>query len=400
MTQTEPSHAATLAAPRAWVVARRYGVESEVWMRRQIELMSAVRPRVVCWEQLSMAPRGDISVVAGSARWDSGPGRWITRLAGLPSGNCFASRGKELTGLIELARTDQPTVLLCHFGHVALRMLPVSRETGIPLVAHFHGLDLSSMLRNRWYRHSLWSSLSQFAAAIVVGSHQKRLLLEHGYPAQRIHLIPCGVPVARFTPRSSPRADGPFRFIGVSRLVEWKGAHIAVRALASVVRRGVDARLDLVGDGPMMPTLRALAGELGLSERVGLLGSRSSDDVLELLRGADAFVQHSIDAGGSAEGFGVSITEASACGLPVVATRCGGIQDQVIHAETGLLVAQRDEAAMADAMATLAQDPELCARLGAAGRIRAAREYDAPSQVRKLEAVMLGAADARKGSSR
>src|SRR5690606_32492391 len=110
---------------------------------------------------------------------------------------------------------------------------------------------------NRWYRWSLRSHLCRLAAAVVVGSHQERLLLAWGMERTRLHRIPCGVPAAEFHPRPEGRSDaGPLQFAAVARLVEWKGPHYSPRAFAELRRRGHDATLTFAGDGPMLQELQ------------------------------------------------------------------------------------------------------------------------------------------------
>jgi len=389
--------------PTLWIVARRFGVVSEVWMRRQIKAMRSFTPRVVCWERIEAESEPvdcPVSALTGDGRDRSGADRWIDRLRGLPTRNFCGPDSSERAEMARLAEAHRPDAILAHFGHVALRVLPVAQSLGVPLIAHFHGLDLSQSLRNRWYRWSLWPNLHRFDAAVCVGSHQKRLLVEHGMPCDRVHLIPCGVPTADFRPVDRADANGPVRFITVGRLVEWKGPHRSLEAFALAVHDGLDATLDIVGDGPMLAALESLARERGVAERVTLHRDRPPATVRDLLRKSDVFLAHSLNAQGASEGFGVSLAEASATGLPVVATRCGGIPDQVVHGETGLLVGQNDTRAMAQAMSALARDPELRRRLGAAGRSRVVEHFDAALQVRKLERVLLGAIAARRGAPR
>lgn len=395
---TPTSSPATADRPALWVVARRFGVVSEVWMRRQINSMRSLAPRVVCWERNESETEPvecPVSVLPGDGRDGAGITRWLDRLAGLPSRNFCGPTAREHAAMRALARTDRPDAILVHFGHVALRVLPVARELGVPIVAHFHGLDLSQSLRNRWYRWSLWPNLHRFDAAVCVGSHQKRLLVEHGMPEERVHLIPCGVPASGFTPVEERPRRGPVRFITVGRLVEWKGPHRSVEAFARVVRAGIDATLDVVGDGPMLAQIESQARDLGVADLVRLHGDRPPVAVRDMLRESDVFLAHSLNAQGASEGFGVALAEASATGLPVVATRCGGIEDQVVHAETGLLVAQHDVGAMAEAMTALARDPDLRRRLGRAGRARVVERFDTEGQVYKLESVLLDAIAAR-----
>ncbi len=385
--------------PSVWVVSRLYGSVSDVWMRRQVELMVRVAPRVVCWAISGDAPeseRGRAVVIdaAADAEGDrKGIIKWLGRLRNAPGRNFCAPMAAERKAIARRMEQLQPGVILCHFGHTALRILPAAESFGIPVVVHFHGMDLSSSLRNRWYRWSLWPNLGRFAEAVVVGSHQRRLLTDRGMPASRVHLIPCGVPTGDFT--AGQDHDGtPGRtigFVAVSRLVAWKGPEYSLRAFGEVRRRGVRARLDLVGDGPMRGELERLARELSLGEAVVFHGAVAPEKVLGLLRDSDVFVQHSVDAEGCAEGFGVSIAEASACELPVVVTSCGGIEDQVIHGETGLVVRQRDVAGMAEAMEALARDPALRRRMGRAGRARMVEHFDCSAQVRRLEDVLLAA---------
>jgi glycosyltransferase involved in cell wall biosynthesis len=102
------------------------------------------------------------------------------------------------------------------------------------------------------------------------------------------------------------------------------------------------------------------------------------------------FLQHSMNgSNGWVEGFGVSIAEAASSGLPVIVTECGGIPDQVVNQETGLIVPQGDVQAMSDAMLRLARDAALRSRMGRAGRQRAVACFDARRQIERLEDVLL-----------
>ena len=174
--------------------------------------------------------------------------------------NFYGSVGREFKHLGDLAAHHRPQVMLCHFGSAALRLLPVAEKLGIPLVAHFHGQDVSSSLRNRWYRWSIIPALSRFAAVVVVGSHQRQWMLRHGVPEERVHLIPCGVPTEQFRPAGAQRTDGVVQFVAVSRLVAWKGVDYTLRAFAAVHAAVPQARLAIVGDGP---DRRALEGWRG-----------------------------------------------------------------------------------------------------------------------------------------
>ena len=296
--------------------------------------------------------------------------------------------------LREELRRQRPVAILCHFGFMALRILPAAEDVGIPIVAHFHGLDLSSLLNDRWYRWSLIRALPRFGAMVVVGSHQRKWLIEHGADPKRVHLIPCGVPTEEFTPCPIGSQDTrrSFRILSTSRLVPWKGVDYTLRAFAKFSTRAQNCELHVVGDGPERAALTKLASNLGISELVFFHGERSSAFVQAQMQQCDVFVQHSLDGdNGSVEGFGVSISEAAATGVPVIVTRCGGIPDQVVDRKTGFVLPQRDVRSMANAMIQLAQDSELRRRMGDAGRSHMVQYFDTRNQIAKLEDVLLAA---------
>jgi len=184
------------------------------------------------------------------------------------------------------------------------------------------------------------------------------------------------------------------RFVAVSRLVRWKGVEETIRAFAQVRKKLGEVSLEIVGDGPQENHLRSLVAELQLDRDVHFHGARSPEQVREILTRSDVFVQHSLtDENGWVEGFGVSLAEAASVSLPIVATESGGIPDQVLDGETGILIKERDVSAMAEAMCRLATDPELRRRLGSAGQERMVRDFDSAGQIAKLEDVLLAAAE-------
>lgn len=177
--------------------------------------------------------------------------------------------------------------------------------------------------------------------------------------ADRTVVIHNGVPLD--VPRRAAHT-GPVTLLSVGRLRAPKDFATLIRAMA-----GVEARLRIAGDGPDRPALEAEIDRLGLTG-VELLGTR--DDVPELLAGSDVFVLAS-----ESEGLPMSVLEAMAAGLPVVASAVGGVPELVVDGETGVLVPPGDSAALARAITRLVSDPALRDRLGHAGRQRAEREF-------------------------
>jgi glycosyltransferase involved in cell wall biosynthesis len=210
---------------------------------------------------------------------------------------------------------------------------------------------------------------------------------------ERVPVIWMGVDTDRFTPPESPpksspesspespRPDGPTRLITVARLHPCKGHVHALRAMKAAVDRGADLVYDIAGKGPAEASLQSEIEQLGLGDRVNLLGSIGEESVLERLRNSDVFVLPSVGLGEAAP---VSVMEAMACGRPVVCSIIGGTRDMIDHGRDSYLIEQGDEAGLADAFVELAHDPDRRRRIGAAARERAVRQFDYRAQARRL----------------
>lgn len=199
---------------------------------------------------------------------------------------------------------------------------------------------------------------------ICVADNELRLGLEaRTCEGRRTVVIRNAIDVSS-APRAAPEA-GRARLVFVGRLKYPKDAGTLVEAAALLEDR--DFELVIVGDGPERPALEAAARD----DRIRFAGAR--DDVPDLLAASAVFVLSS-----RSEGLPISVLEAMAAGLPVVASDVGGLREQVVHDETGLLVPPADARALADALARLVDDPALRRRLGDAGRARAEELFDLP----------------------
>jgi colanic acid/amylovoran biosynthesis glycosyltransferase len=287
-------------------------------------------------------------------------------------------------------RHRQVAVVLAEYGPTAVDMLQVCKLAGVPLVAHFHGYDA--------YHHELLSDAARrygelfaFARAIVVVSaHMRDQLVSLGAPREKLHLVPCGVDPRLFD-EAQPGA-APRQFLAVGRFVEKKGPHLLVVAMSHVVRRCPDARLVMIGAGPLLAPCRQLAAALQIGHAVEFLGAQSHDAVARRMREARAFVQHSVTASdGDSEGTPNSILEAQMAGVPVIATRHAGIVESVGDGTTGLLVDEHDVQGMAEHMIRLALRPEDAAVLGRAAREHARGRFTLEQSVERLAQVLRAA---------
>jgi len=156
--------------------------------------------------------------------------------------------------------------------------------------------------------------------------------------------------------------------LSVARLTRHKGIDTALHALARLGARYPDLRYAVVGTGEDQEALEAEARELGVADRVRFLNEVPDRDLPALYNSAEIYLGVSRLLEHRVEGFGISLAEASACGIPVIAGRSGGIPEAVRDGETGLLVDAERPEAVVEAVRRLLDDPALRARLGAAGR--------------------------------
>lgn len=285
-------------------------------------------------------------------------------------------------------------VLLAEYGTMGCRLRLVCRRAGVRLFVHFHGFDATILLREprwRWYYRRLFAD----AAGIVAPSRFLANRLEAlGCPPAKLHVSPCGIDPGRFPPTRRE----PGRVIAVGRMVEKKAPQLTIRAFAKVHAALPEARLNVVGDGPLRAACERAVAEHGLGEAVVFHGFQPPAAVAELMARAAVFAQHSVTAAnGDMESLGVSLLEAQAAALPVLATDHNGFVDTVAHGETGLLVAEHDVDGMADAMLALLRDPSRGARMGAAGRARVSAHFTHEQVAARLRTILGVEADPTAG---
>jgi glycosyltransferase involved in cell wall biosynthesis len=195
-------------------------------------------------------------------------------------------------------------------------------------------------------------------------------LVRRGIPAERIRIIRAGIDHGYYRPPDRQgRLPGPvITYLG--RLKRYKGIDLVMRALPALLERVPEVEYWIVGDGDDRPRLEALAEELGLGRRVRFLGFQDGTAKLETLYRTRVLVYTS-----PKEGWGLSVIEGNALGIPSVASRSPGLRESVRDGETGLLVPHGDIGALTEALGRLLTDDALWWRMGEAGRAWAAR-YD------------------------
>ena len=254
----------------------------------------------------------------------------------------------------------------------------------VPSAATIHG---KHWIADRRRRALAYRVLDRLGIPVVAVSEDLAAYLATGLglARERIALIHNGIPIpARddAADRSALRravglpSEGEL-LLAVGNLYPVKDHATLLRAVACLPGA---PRVAIAGRGEEEANLHRLARELGIEERVHLLGLRS--DVGRLLAAADVFVQPS-----RSEGLPLAVLEAMAAGLPVVATRVGGMAEAIVEGETGLQIEPGDPEALAGALASLLAQPERRRRLGDAGRARAVAEFSVETMAQRYEAL-------------
>jgi glycosyltransferase involved in cell wall biosynthesis len=231
------------------------------------------------------------------------------------------------------------------------------------------------------------------AHAIVGNSHAAvDQLRREGVPPDKIHLIRNGLDLTAF-PYSPRRPSRIRRITMVANLRVEKGHDTLLQAAARILREHQDVEFHLIGDGPLRGPLERQIQALGLGSRVLLMGYR--DDVPALLETSDLFVLPT-----RSEASPNAVLEAMGAGLPVVATRVGGIPELIDSGLTGILVEPGDADALAGAILALIARPDAAAALGRAARAHVRRSYSFDTMVSSFEALYLTALEGRQPSAR
>lgn len=198
----------------------------------------------------------------------------------------------------------------------------------------------------------------------------------------RYHVVPTGVDPRVFVPPGE-RPQDRLRLVTVGRMVPVKGYDVLLEACAALTRDGVPWSLEMIGDGPTLPRLRALAGRLGIADRVTFAGAVAQDELPARLAAANVMVVSSF-----MEGVPVVLMEAMSTGMAVVSTRVGGVAELVRDGCDGVLVDAGSAEPLASALRSLASDPARREELGSAARRRVQDAYDVEDATTRMAELL------------
>ncbi|MER3479063.1 MAG: glycosyl transferase family 1 [Meiothermus sp.] len=311
--------------------------------------------------------------------------------AGIPVDSLGMRRGvpdpRAIFRLAGILRRERPLVLHSHMVHANLLARLARPLVRVPvLVCTAHNIIEGGRHRELAYR--LTDPLCDITTQ-VSRAGLERYVKVGAVPAHKIRFVPNGVDTDRFQPDQDARnrlrkelgLGTEFAWLAVGRFEEAKDYPNMLRAFARVQKARPDARLLIAGQGPSRAEAEELVAKLGLTEVVRFLGVRK--DIPELLNAADAYVMSS-----AWEGMPMVLLEASASGLPVVATHVGGNAEVVLDGQSGFLVPPKDPEALAGAMLRLMSlSPEAREAMGRAGRAHVEANYALDRVVDRWEAL-------------
>lgn len=270
-------------------------------------------------------------------------------------------------------------IIHCHFGWSGLQSAFL-RDIGAlrgKLITTFHGFDITTSLK--LFGDRLYDPLFRMGNLFLpISQRWQQRLIELGCDPQKIMVHRMGIDCEKFTftPRQ-PDADGRIRLVTIARLVEKKGIEYGIRAVAQLAETYPNLEYHVVGDGPLRDTLSNLIQNLGVQNRVKLLGWQQDQEILEILNQAHILLAPSVTSqDGDQEGIPVALMEAMAMGLPVISTFHSGIPELIEHGSSGFLVPERDADTLASKLSYLIEHPELWPQMGHAGRSYVETHYN------------------------
>jgi glycosyltransferase involved in cell wall biosynthesis len=226
---------------------------------------------------------------------------------------------------------------------------------------------------------------------LVRSESLRRAVSDLGCDPEKIEIQRTGIPLEEFSfrERSLPKND-EWRFVQAGRLIEKKGLPVTLRAFAAFQKKYPNATLTIAGEGPMLGELQHLARELDVDARISFTGFISQEQLRDIYYRSHIFL-HPSQTGhdGNQEGVPNSMLEAMASGLPVFATRHGGIPEAIENGVSGMLVPERDHVALARALLNAAEDPAFLSRITHSGSEVVRRNFDRHAQALRLEEIYL-----------
>jgi glycosyltransferase involved in cell wall biosynthesis len=290
--------------------------------------------------------------------------------------------------LADLLRRQPVDHLHAHFATApALVSMFAHQLTGIPYTFTAHARDIYVDTQPELLR----AEMARAEAVVTVSEYNREYLSRQLGPTAngKVRCIPCGLDLRQFPfERSRPAHAGPPVILSVCRLIEKKGLDDLIAAAEILRRRGRCFRVEIIGAGPLKPTLEADVMRRGLEDVVTFFGALPQEEVRQAYQRATVFTLPCIvTSEGDRDGIPTVLLEAMASGVPVVSTAVSGIPELIDSGHDGLLVAPHDPRMLADALGLILVDAELRDRLAQAARHKIETQFAIDRSAQQLLAL-------------
>ena len=289
-----------------------------------------------------------------------------------------------LSSLLERRGAD---LMHIYFGHTGVHLLPFIEQWKKPCLVSFHGADVAVKQDIANYPTKLRCLFEAVPLVLARSQSLANRLMQFGCPREKLRVNRTGIPLDEFplVERQAP-PNGRWRIMQACRLIPKKGVATSLRAFAVFKRDFPNAEFFIAGKGPLQSELEMLAAGLGVSNDVHFVGFLSQSKLLGLYLSSHLFLHPSeTPPDENQEGIPNSILEAMATGLPVLATRHGGIPEAVEHGQSGVLVQEEDYLGLAQSMKEIANNPSGLYQMGMNARMAVSARFEQGAQARLLE---------------
>jgi colanic acid/amylovoran biosynthesis glycosyltransferase len=293
----------------------------------------------------------------------------------------------ELQVVMKVMERKPADLMHVYFGHTGVHLLPFIKGWNKPVVVSFHGMDIQPRPQQPGYDDMMRELLQTVPLVLARSESLFDALEKWGCPREKMRLNRTGIPLDAFplVKRTMPE-DGRWQFVQACRLIAKKGLKSAMQAFAMFHGFQPNSRFVIAGDGPMKETLLELARELGVAQAVELRGFLDQAALAKLYAESHVFVHPSeMTSDQNQEGVPNSMLEAMATGLPVLATRHGGIPEAVTDGASGLLCGERDPQALMEAMFRFTEHPENMLTMGEEAARSVREEFSQQRAIERLE---------------
>lgn len=287
--------------------------------------------------------------------------------------------------LITSFKKNKINLVFAEYGSAGQRIMPVCKVLDLPLIVHFHGFDASrkKILQTNNYYQELFTYATYI---IVVSKKMHKDFLKLGCPKDKLIYNVYGPRKAFLEIKPTFKKQ---QFIAIGRFVDKKAPYYLILSFKEVIKEYPHATLVIAGNGELLNTCKNLVRQFNLKENIFFPGVITEKEYIGFLKDSLAMVQHSITADdGDTEGTPVAILEASAAGLPVIATHHAGIPDVVINKETGFLIKEHDISGMTLCMLDLLKYPERARAFGISGKKLIKENFTMERHIRVLNSLV------------